>query len=211
MGQAQQQPVRLTAVAEHVSALMDGELASHELNEAFDAAKSAAGMADWRSYQLIGDALRSEDLIQAESSNAFLQSFAVRFDCEPHVLAPAAAHSVSRHRLLLRPSWVRRVVPTTAVAAAVAAVTWIAVPQLGQTVNPNTSSTVVAMAPAPSETAVRSASPVVAVSADATMIRDARLDDYLRAHRQAATTGVAMPYIRAAAAQTTQAQDNSKE
>lgn len=209
MGQAQQQPVRLTAVAEHVSALMDGEIASHEVNAVFDAAKSDVGMADWQSYHLIGDALRSEDLIQAESSDAFLQSFAARFESEPHVLAPAAARSVSRHRLLLRPSWVRRVLPTTAVAAAVAAVTWIAVPQLGQSVNPNASPTVVAMAPTSSEMAARG--PVVAVSADATMIRDTRLDDYLRAHRQAATTGVAMPYIRAAAAQTTQAQDNSKE
>lgn len=208
MGQAQQQPVQPTVVAEQISALMDGESAAYELDAAFDAAKSNAGMGRWREFQLIGDALRSEELIQAESSAAFLDAFSARFDGEPHLLAPAAAQAVATHRLLVRPSWVRRVVPTTAVAAAVAAVSWVVVPQIRQSADP-AASTVAVVALAPSS--AQAAGPVMTVSADAPMIRDPRLDDYLRAHRQAATTGVAMPYVRAAAINGANAQENSKE
>jgi sigma-E factor negative regulatory protein RseA len=207
MGQAQQHSVPSTA-AERISALMDGQVLTHEFNAALDAAKSEAGRADWHTYQLIGDALRSDELVQAGSNDAFLKSFGARFAEEPHLLAPVAVQQASRHRMLLRPSWVRRVVPATAVAAAVAAVTWVAVPQFGETLNPD-GVTTVAMAPVATEAPVRPS--VVAVSADTPMIRDARLDDYLRAHRQAATTGVALPYMRAAVAQPVQAQDSAKE
>lgn len=213
MGQAQQQTGQFATVAEQVSALMDGEVADRELDAAIAAAKTEVGAVDWQMYQLIGDALRSEDLLRADSSQAFMQTFSARFEAEPHVLVPSAPHA-SRHRLFVRPSWVRRVVPATAVAAAVAAVTWVAVPQLLPTTNPNGETTVVAMAPAASDKASRPS--IIAVSNDTAMIRDARLDDYLRAHRQAATAGVAMPgvttsYIRAAVAPSTQAQDNTQE
>lgn len=43
---------------EQLSALVDGELQSHELTDALDYAGSDAGQADWQMYQLIGDALR---------------------------------------------------------------------------------------------------------------------------------------------------------
>ncbi len=39
----------------------------------------------------------------------------------------------------------------------------------------------------------------VAVADNTPMIRDARLDEYLSAHRQSATNGVVVPYLRAVA------------
>lgn len=68
MGQAHKQSVHEEEAAEQISVLMDGELAPHEVNAVLDLAKSEAGMASWASYQLIGDALRSEELTHAGST-----------------------------------------------------------------------------------------------------------------------------------------------
>lgn len=112
---------------------MDGEVAAHEAAAAVELAKDGEGAAHWREYQLIGDVLRSEDLLGAHSTEDFLGRFSAKLDAEPHLLVPAVAQRAQaeeRHRFLVRPSWVRRVVPSTAVAAAVAAVSWVVVPQL---------------------------------------------------------------------------------
>ena len=132
MGQAQLQTTE-AGFAQRISALMDGEVAAHEVAAAVELAKDGEGAAHWREYQLIGDVLRSEDLLNTRSSEDFLGRFAAKLDAEPHLLVPAVAQRAQaeeRHRFLVRPSWVRRVMPTTAVAAAVAAVSWVVVPQL---------------------------------------------------------------------------------
>jgi sigma-E factor negative regulatory protein RseA len=132
------------------------------------------------------------------------------------VLAPAAlpaasaqaAHNGRVARILaLR----RRVVPSLAVAAAAATLTWIVMPQMRG----------VGMAGAPQIAAVQSAGDNVqrvamnavpvqtaAVQQDGNIIRDARLDEYLEAHQQFAQQPVmtdSMPLIRSAAL-TTQGQ-----
>ncbi len=206
MGQAHRQSVHATEAAEQISALMDGELAPHEVEAVVALAKSDAGMESWTSFQLIGDSLRSEDLLHAGSTSAFVSRFAACLDNEPHLLAPAAAREVGRHRLLFKPSWMRRVVPGTAIAAAVAAVSWVVVPQMQGGADQATGAPIVAQAPAPA------AAGIVTVAADsAAMIRDPRLDEYLRAHRVSVPTSAVVPTMRNVANGASFSQDNTQE
>lgn len=194
------------SAAERVSVLMDGELAPHEVSDALESAKSGAGMSDWTMYQMIGDALRSEELTHAGSTDTFLSRFSVRLDSEPHLLVPAVA---SRHRLLFRPSWVRRVVPGTAIAAAVAAVSWVVVPQMRGDGTPGTPDAVVAQVSQPAAPA--KVNGLMTVSAENQMIRDPRLDEYLRAHRTSVATDAFAPTMRTVVNGANFSQDNSQE
>lgn len=210
MGQAQLQ----TAEAEfalRVSALMDGEVAAHEVSAAVELAKDGEGAAHWREYQLIGDLLRSEDLLNTRSSEGFLSRFSAKLDAEPHLLVPAVAQRAKtqeRHRFLVSPAWVRRIMPTTAVAAAVAAVSWVVVPQLrGPADGADGSPALVAKA----TQAAGAQALTVAATDNTPMIRDARLDEYLSAHRQSATNGMVVPYLRAVANGVANTQDSNQE
>lgn len=208
MGQAHKQSVHVVEASEQISVLMDGELAPNEVEAVLGLAKSDAGMTDWTVYQLIGDTLRSEDLTHAGATDAFLSKFSARLEAEPHVLVPAVA-AAGRHRLLVRPSWVRRVMPGTAIAAAVAAVSWVVVPQMRGPGDLGTPDAVVARVEQPAAPA--KAGSIVTVSADAQMIRDPRLDEYLRAHRTSVATDAFVPTMRTVANGANFSQDNSQE
>lgn len=81
-----------SVAAESLSALVDGELAAHEVGAACQAWRdSSETRAAWHSYQLIGDVMRSEDLAAGASSAAFLSRFRDRLAQEPVVLAPDSA------------------------------------------------------------------------------------------------------------------------
>lgn len=200
---------------ERLSAIVDGEwLAAGQPNANF-AEFDREGRAAWADYHLIGDVLRSDDLALSQAaSRTFLSGFAARLEAEPHLLAPAAVAAGSerneRHQrvgriLALR----RRVVPSLAVAAAAATLTWIVMPQMHGA----------GMAGAPQIAAVQQGDGVQRVALntvpaaatggqDANIIRDAQLDAYLEAHQQFAQQPVmsdSMPYIRSAAL-TTQGQ-----
>ena len=199
--------------AQRISALMDGEVAVHEVSSAIELATDGEGAAHWREYQLIGDALRSEDLLHARSSEDFLSRFSAKLEAEPHLLVPAVvqrAQAQERHRFLVSPAWVRRIMPSTAVAAAVAAVSWVVVPQLrGPVDGVDGSPALVAKA---TQTPGVQAQALTVAAADATpMIRDARLDEYLSAHRQSATNGMVVPYLRAVANGVANTQDSNQE
>jgi sigma-E factor negative regulatory protein RseA len=212
MGSVSMQSVS-SSRGERLSAFVDGEWSAGEQLNANFFELDAQGRAAWSEYHLIGDVLRSDDLALSQAaSHAFTAGFAARFEAEPHLLAPAAqpqqaaqANRVGRI-LALR----RRVVPSLAVAAAAATLTWIVMPQMRG----------VGMAGAPQIAAVQSQGDGVqrvamnTVPAPATggqegnIIRDARLDEYLQAHQQFAQQPVmsdSMPYIRSAAL-TTQGQ-----
>jgi sigma-E factor negative regulatory protein RseA len=212
MGQAQMQTTE-AEFAQRISALMDGEVAAHEVLSAVDLAKDGEGAVHWREYQLIGDALRSEDLLNTRSSEDFLNRFSAKLGAEPHLLVPGVtqrSQSRERQRFLVSPAWVRRIMPSTAVAAAVAAVSWVVVPQLhGRTDGGDASPALVAKA-TQGPGAVGQA--VTVAAADNTpMIRDARLDEYLSAHRQSATNGMVVPYLRAVANGVANTQDSNQE
>jgi sigma-E factor negative regulatory protein RseA len=202
--------------AEQISILMDGELTAHEVDAALSIAKDDTGMADWSMYQLIGDTLRSEELTHAGSTSDFLSRFSATLEAEPHVLVPAVA-AAGRHRLLVRPSWVRRVMPGTAIAAAVAAVSWVVVPQMRGPADAGAPDAIVARVEQLPGGAMKAGAPaapggIVTVSADnAQMIRDPRLDEYLRAHRTSVATDAFVPTMRTVANGANFSQDNSQE
>jgi sigma-E factor negative regulatory protein RseA len=189
---------------ERLSAFVDGELFGEEHLNTFIAELDQEDRASWSRYHLIGDALRSDDLaVSPATSSAFLASFSARLEQEPHVLAPAALPSlpvVSRFSALRR-----RIVPTFAVAAAAATLTWIVVPQL-QGVPGVPGAAQVASVQTHGDSMQRVAMASVPATAaqpaqDGNIIRDASLDQYLEAHQQFAQQPVmpGMPLIRTSA------------
>lgn len=209
MGQAHKQSDHVVEASEQISVLMDGELAPNEVDAVLGLAKSDAGMTDWTVYQLIGDTLRSEELTHAGSTEAFLSRFSASLEAEPHVLVPAVA-AAGRQRLLVRPSWVRRVMPGTAIAAAVAAVSWVVVPQMRGPGDIGTPDAVVARVEQ-SATPAKAGSIVTVAADSAQMIRDPRLDEYLRAHRTSVATEAFVPTMRTVANGANFSQENSQE
>ncbi|MGE8602823.1 sigma-E factor negative regulatory protein [Bordetella trematum] len=102
---------------ELVSAWMDGEGSDDIINELV----SEPGRKAWDTYHLIGDALRSSDLV-IEPSEGFQARLSRALDAElPIVAAPK------------RRSPLRLGLSSLAVAAAVATVAWVAQPYLGST------------------------------------------------------------------------------
>ncbi|QYY30545.1 MULTISPECIES: sigma-E factor negative regulatory protein [Cupriavidus] len=212
MGQAHKQSVHVVEAAEQISVLMDGELSPHEVDPVLALAKSEPGMENWTMFQMIGDTLRSEELSHAGPTGDFLARFAARLEDEPHVLVPAVAQAAGmRQRLLVRPSWVRRVMPGTAIAAAVAAVSWVVVPQLRGPSDLGTPDAVVARVDQPAAAKAAAANIVTVAAENAQMIRDPRLDEYLRAHRTSVATEAFVPTMRTVANGANFSQDNSQE
>lgn len=160
-----------------LSALADGE------GGALEAAcrlwrDDAGARATWHVYHLIGDAMRSDDLAAPGGRDAaFLAAVRSRLADEPVVMAPA--------RLRRRQAWL---VPVAA-AAGFAAVAGVLV--LSRAGDPRDA------APSAAELAAAS-SPALPVTAgaigpDMRLVRDARLDEYLRAHQAAGGAAVAVP------------------
>src|SRR5262245_27609841 len=98
---------------DRISALIDGELDEHAAEQAItQVGRDAEAAAAWRTYHLIGDALREDRMLSA----GFAARVSEKLAAEPTVLAPAALAAASRRRYLL---------PAAAVAAAVALVSWV--------------------------------------------------------------------------------------
>jgi sigma-E factor negative regulatory protein RseA len=155
---------------ECVSALMDGD--AQALSAACAAWRDDAdARRQWHAYHLIGDVLRSEELAQSPAADAsFLSAIRARLAAEPVVLAPAERTAVAARRRWLAPA---AVAAGFVVVAGVLVVTRGVLP--GDGAAPQ-----IAAAPAP---VVRAAA-VEPVLADRALIRDARLDRYLSAHKQ---------------------------
>ncbi|HEV3427874.1 MAG TPA: sigma-E factor negative regulatory protein [Paraburkholderia sp.] len=223
MGSVSMQSVS-SSHGERLSAFVDGEFVAGTATEADAQAHLNAifsGFDDedrkaWSAYHLIGDALRSDDLAMSPAaSQSFMAGFAARFEAEPHVLAPAAvaagiAASTHNGRVARILSLRHRVVPSLAIAAAAATLTWIVVPQM-RGVGMAGGSQIAALQPAGDNVqrvAMNTLPVQTAAVQDGNIIRDARLDAYLEAHQQFAQQPVmsdSMPLIRSAAL-TTQGQ-----
>jgi sigma-E factor negative regulatory protein RseA len=175
-----------------LSALMDGD--RHAADEACRAwAGDASARADWHTYHVIGEVLRSEDAACSAASDArFLVRLRERLAAEPVVLAP----EVSRLPVRARRAWMA----PAAVAAGFVAVAGVllatrlatpqesrdAVPALAR--NPGVEAPATALAglrPLPAPASTMATDPGGAASRDGAMlIRDPELDRYLAAHRQ---------------------------
>lgn len=153
----------------------------------------------WHAYQLIGDVMRSEDLANPASHDcAFLTGLRARLAEEPVVLAPqplerpavaqpaavvAAAGSRRRH------AWLA----PAAVAAGFVAVAGVVVVTRMSTLAPSGGAVLADAPPANPglSLATTGAAAPRALVVEGRLIRDARLDAYLRAHRDAMAGGPA--------------------
>ena len=209
------------AARERLSALVDGELESHVVVQACTAWRDdAEHRSTWHAYQLIGDVLRSDDLASEPSRDvAFLSALRGRLATEPVVLAPQqpVEAAASADRVVPASSrahgwtWVG----ASAVAAGFVAVAGLLVLTRVSGVSPTPAlvpeSIALLAAPAaqPRPAAVVQAANTVSepqtLVANGKLIRDARLDRYLAAHKQFAGTsalGVPSGFLRSATADT---------
>jgi len=193
---------------EQLSALLDGEMDAAALARTCAAWRSDPSVREiWHTYHLIGDVLRSDDLAASPQRNAaLLRAVRERLAAEPVVLAPAAMPSegAARRRGLVRS--LRRWRAPAAVAAGFVAVAGVLVVMRDSSIAPPPAATVadastgaqVAQVSSPAE-AAQAEDPVT----DGRLIRDARLDSYLAAHRQLAgipVLGVPAAYLRSVTA-----------
>jgi len=195
---------------ERLSALADGEVeraAVADLCAAWREQQSAR--ASWHAWHLIGDVLRSEDLSSdARHDAAFLVALRARLTSEALALAPRAAPAVGGGTGLRFASprrgvgWSRFAAPA-AVAAGFVAVASVLLSI--QAPSPQSANGTLAIAPEASVRAVASPAPLAAepqvTVASGKLIRDARLDRYLAAHKQfggSTALGVPSGFLRSA-------------
>ncbi len=191
---------RKLALRQSMSALADGELPGGVQADAACAAwrDEPEARRAWHRYQLIGDVLRSAELASTPARDeTFLSRLRLRLAAEPTVLAPAPLVLTAPPRP--RRAWLApaAVAAGFVVVAGVLVVTREAAPGA----DPLLAAPTPQLAAAP-----RATPPAALVSTDATftplrgasaadprwhaadgaLIRDARLDSYLRAHRGSA-------------------------
>lgn len=162
------------AVQERISVFADGETSDAQRDITLGDLRGAEGQATWALYHQIGDLLRSDEMA-APMSAGFAASMAQRLAAEPVLIAPAA---VERGRK----AGFRRLALPGVLAAAAAAVAFVATPQL-----------MVAMQGAPAS------GPAIAAVGDSSVSRTALagnaaragvvmrsqgIDDYLMAHQR---------------------------
>jgi sigma-E factor negative regulatory protein RseA len=174
---SEQSTTDLQARRQLMSALADGEVASADAGCALWGSNADAREA-WHTYHVIGDTLRSDDLAAAPRSEAdFLAALRVRLAAEPTVLAPmplsAAAAAPARTRAWRIPA---------AVAAGFVAVAGVLLVARTQAPSAERAPVLASLPAPPNAPADRLGDPQWQV-VDGKLIRDARLDNYLRAHR----------------------------
>jgi sigma-E factor negative regulatory protein RseA len=168
---------------EQLSALADGELGSEQAAALVHASRQDASMLQtWGSYHAIGDALRAHVRDAQASSSRPLAAQLPRLAEQPVV--PLPSRPAAANDSLFR--W--KLVAGVAALAAVGSVVWALVGAQGGPVGAQ-----LAQRSAPAPTAVATASADAAPASAATtnaaesapvMIRDARLDELLAAHKQ---------------------------
>ena len=155
---------------ELLSRLADGDCDGRVTPAACAHWESDAGLRQtWHRYHLIGDVLRSDDLSQAPARDAdFLAELRRRLATEPAIVAPLPAAA--------RTGRLQRWATPAAVAAGFVAVAGLVVVMRAQQATP-------AAGAVPVLASAGAVAPAGGPAVDAAMIRDARLDIYLQAHR----------------------------
>ncbi|GGC18175.1 anti-sigma factor [Oxalicibacterium flavum] len=161
---------------EQISALIDSELADGQVDIALAALRQEEARGAWDIYHQIGDALRSDELNLPLSAD-FNQRMFARLEAEPTILAPVNKKNAATPQT----GSVRRFAVPGMAAAAVAAVAFLAVPNMLPQQAPT-----LASAPVAQPVVVASATPeTVSVSSEnGEVLRDPRIDDYLAAHQR---------------------------
>ena len=159
-----------------ISALMDGGLEPHEAAPSLDAlARDGEMRAAWRSYHLIGDAMRGARMLSA----GFSDRVAAQLAAEPTVLAPARGAAAPG-----RPRWQLLSLAASVAAVALVSSAWFVLQD--------------AAVPAPQVAQAPAAAQIQAAPAAQVQPPDSA-NDYLYAHQvyspRNSLQGVA-PYVR---------------
>ena len=158
---------------ERISVFADGETSDEQLNIALADLRNADAIGTWEIYHQIGDVLRSDEMAVPLGAG-FAAKMSARLAAEPVLIAPVLAGA--------RKSVARRLALPGVLAAAAAAVAFVATPQL-----------MVALqgAPAPSAAVAVVSNGSVSRTALASsaarpglVMRDQGLNDYLMAHQR---------------------------
>ena len=202
-----------SAARERLSALVDGELEAHVVVQACSGWRDDSGhRSTWHAYQLIGDVLRSDDLASEPGRDiAFLSALRSRLAAEPVPLAPQPVEAAQADGVAPGSPWARgwTWVGASAVAAGFVAVAGVLVltrtPATGGAPDKMALAAAPAVQPAPAAVvqATNTVTEPQAMVANGQLIRDARLDRYLAAHKQFAGTsalGVPSGFLRSATA-----------
>jgi sigma-E factor negative regulatory protein RseA len=180
---------------EKISALADGEVPDTQLDMVFAALRSSEGREAWSMYHQIGDAMRSDDMA-IKMSPDFTERLMKRLDEEPTIIAPVSSQPAvpltesAKSLPAGRHSIKRFALPGMAAAAALAAMAFVAGPQLmvasaSKSQNTTTISHGSTMlASAHGEVMAASSNASVAAPAGSEMLRDPNIDEYLLAHQR---------------------------
>jgi sigma-E factor negative regulatory protein RseA len=201
---------------ERLSALLDGEADQACVVQACAAWREVSSTrATWHAYHLIGDVMRSEDLASnADRDAEFLSTLRARLAREPVVLAPEPAAASAPSRPAAASGTLRRTWRTPAAIAAGFVVVAGALVVNRQVENPSVERPDRQLAVSPSQAQLPATRVVVSTPppgeaapepeilvANGKLIRDARLDRYLAAHKQFAGSsalGVPSAFLRSA-------------
>lgn len=210
------------AARERLSALLDGELDGQAVTQACAQwRESTESRTTWYAWHLIGDVLRSDDLASHPACDtAFLDALRAKLANEPVVLAPKPLETPA---IVASPAAVRAVagrgsrrwgwIAPSAVAAGFVAVAGVLTLTRPGALPERNEAASVAQAAAPASFAGATAlvgNPAALAPEPQTfvatgqVIRDARLDRYLAAHKQFAGSsalGVPSAYLRNATAE----------
>lgn len=177
--------------AEELSTLMDGELEAAAVVRACGHwREDREARAQWHTYHLIGDVLRSEDLASSSTRDAaFLAALRERLADEPVVLAPLAPADIVEVAAVRRRSWAA---PVAVAAGFVVVAGSLVVTQMAGGLSwrgsqPDVSLASSAAAPSTVLVADNAASAAVdppSVVLNGRLVRDVRLDEYLAAHKR---------------------------
>lgn len=168
---------------EQISALIDGELLSQQVDSALAALRQSEARADWEIYHQIGDVLRSDDMAVTLSAG-FAARMTARLDTEPAIVAPVATIAVGRTDAdpSTKHAAKRWAVPSMVAAAAMTTVAFITTPQLMVALKDESMAKPTAIGVAPE--AIERGVVLVKSASDGEVLRDPRIDDYLLAHQR---------------------------
>nr|WP_316640598.1 sigma-E factor negative regulatory protein [uncultured Roseateles sp.] len=222
----QESPSSKAPEAQGLSALMDGQASAAEVKALCEAWGQDEGLQqDWQLYHLIGDTLRSDELAQQPGHDArFLSRLSAQLALEPVVLAPqAAAAPAAVIPVRKRARWAAPMTVAAGFMMVAGALVVLqgngmleqgAVSTLAQAENAGArtiAASSLAASPQPDVGVVAVGGPVNALvqtyPANQQLVRDARLDRYLQAHKDigaGTALGVSTGYLRNASYDTPQ-------
>jgi len=180
---------------ELISALADGQLRGADFARTVElTAVDDDAQSSWKVYHLIGDVLRSEDLASGSTDAAFMARLSTRLASETvgaamsiAAVAPAVmANGLEKGRAVAANDGGMRwkLVAGFASVAAVAAMGWGTLANTGAPPSQQQLARAVMTAPSARPDATQVAQQVTVAGTQQVMIRDARLDELMSAHRQ---------------------------